>query len=202
MRVGGTTRIPIDARVICATKVDLHNLVDRRLFRSDLFYRINVVPVEIPALRDRREDISLLVDYFLRRYAPHDTPLIEAKAMEALNEYAWPGNIRELKNTVQRIALFNEKTITLSDLPPEIRNDNPFQNVLKTCGHCFANGNVSLDQLLACLEFNLLRRTLEDCKGNRSEAARKLRLRLSTFRDRLVKYGLDQVSDDGNPLEK
>ncbi|MCZ7557530.1 MAG: sigma-54 dependent transcriptional regulator [Bacteroidia bacterium] len=199
MRVGGTTRIPIDTRVICATKVDLRNLVERRLFRSDLFYRINVVPVDIPALRDRREDISLLVQYFLGRYAPHDTPLVEEPAMRALNDYAWPGNVRELKNTVQRLALFNKKAISLADLPREIRNDNPLENVLKTCGHCFANGSVSLDQLLSCLEFNLLRRTLEECHGNRSEAARKLRLRLSTFRDRLAKYGLDHIADDGNP---
>jgi DNA-binding NtrC family response regulator len=200
MHVGGTTPIPIDTRVICATKVDLKELVDRGRFRSDLFYRIDVVPIELPPLRNRREDIPLLMEYFLRRYAPHDTPELEADALRILCEYDWPGNIRELKNTVQRLALFCRDSILVSDLPAEIRNDNPLQNVLKTCGHCFTNGSVSLDQLLSCLEYNVLRRTLDECNGNRSKAARKLRLHLSTLRDRLVKHGLDRFPDDGNPL--
>ena len=118
MRVGGTATTPIDVRLITASKVNLKELVSRNLFRADLFYRINVFPVEIPALRDRREDIPILAEHFLDRFAPGKKLAVSPEAQRAFVNYNWPGNVRELRNITQRIALFAEAEIRLKDLPP------------------------------------------------------------------------------------
>jgi DNA-binding NtrC family response regulator len=191
MHVGGTRTIPIDTRVICASKVDLKDLVDRNLFRSDLYYRINVVPILIPPLRERKEDIPILLEHFLRRYAPDKNLTFTPQALKLLEQYSWAGNIRELKNVVQRLALFCSRRIAIGDLPTEIRDENPIHHVLKSCTRCFAEGRFSLDELLACLEYQMLKRALEEAEGNRSVAAKSMRMSLSTFRDRIRKHGLD-----------
>ena len=111
MRVGGTTPIPVDIRLITATKVDLKELVNRGIFRADLYYRINVVPISIPPLRERRDDIPLLIEHFLRRFAP-DKQLVPAEdALRAMVSYSWPGNVRELRNVVQRMASIRLTTL-------------------------------------------------------------------------------------------
>ena len=95
MRIGGTTPIPIDVRLITASKVDLKELVNRGIFRSDLFYRINVVPVNVPPLRERRDDIPALVEYFLKHFQPEKNLGISPEALKILINYSWPGNVRE-----------------------------------------------------------------------------------------------------------
>ena len=192
MHVGGTASIAVDARVICATKVDLHELVQKGLFRSDLYYRINVVPIVIPPLRARQEDIPIFINHFLARYAFGREVRIEPGAMQALTNYAWPGNIRELRNVIQRIALFAGDLVSVSDLPSNIRERNTVNTFLKRCHNCFADGDLSLDELLACLEVNMLRGALQHTHGNKTHAAKYLRLSLSTFRDKLKKYKLDE----------
>ncbi len=191
MRVGGITSIPIDTRVICATKVDLKHLVEAGRFRSDLYYRINVVPITIPALRERREDIPLLVEHFLKRYAPENSVTISDDAITCLTTYEWPGNVRELRNVVQRIALFAKDTVHCKDLPPEISQANTVGQLLKACYRCFTEDQMSMDQVLACLELNLLKDSLKKSGGNRSQAAKMLKMSLSTFRDKLKKYDLN-----------
>lgn len=192
MRVGGTKSIPIDTRVICATKVDVKDLVDAGRFRSDLYYRINVVPITIPPLRERRSDIPLLIEYFLKRYAP-DRPLaIGEDALNCLITHQWPGNVRELRNVVQRIALFAKETVRSMDLPPEISQANTVEQLLKACYRCFSEDQMSLDQVVACLEVNLLKDSLKKAGGNRSQAAKLLKLNLSTFRDKLKKHNLNE----------
>jgi DNA-binding NtrC family response regulator len=192
MHVGGTSPLPIDVRLITATKVDLRTLVDKGLFRSDLYYRINVVPMVIPPLRERREDIPPLVQHFLRRYASGREITVTPPAMDALTVYPWPGNVRELRNLVQRMALFAGLTIGIEDLPAELRTERPMDAIAEACGRCFAEENMSFDQVVACLESNLLRRALQDAAGNRSKAAQTLRMSPSTFRDKLKKYGLGE----------
>jgi transcriptional regulator with GAF, ATPase, and Fis domain len=191
MRVGGTTTIPIDVRVITASKADLRDLVSRNLFRADLYYRINVFPVEIPALRDRREDIPILVKHFLERFAPGKRLTISPQAQRALINYSWPGNVRELRNITQRVALFAEDEIGLKDLPPEVNNGSPIELLVKACSQCFVDDSLSFTQIVACLETNLLRQALKEAAGNRTQAARALGLSLSTLRDKLKKYGLE-----------
>ncbi len=191
MRVGGTSTIPVDVRLITASKVDLKELVSRNLFRADLYYRINVIPVEIPALRERREDISLLVLHFLERFAPGKQLTLSPEALKALVNYNWPGNVRELRNITQRIALFAEGEIRLRDLPPELNNGHPIDLLVRACSQCFVDDSFSFNQIVACLETNLLRRALKEAKGNRTQAAKTLGLSLSTLRDKLRKYDLE-----------
>ncbi len=191
MRVGGTQAIPVDVRLITATKVELKELVERNLFRSDLYYRINVVPITIPPLRERREDIPPMIDHFLQRYSAGKSLSVSTEALDALTKYHWPGNIRELRNVAQRMALFANGRIDVQDLPPEIRHDAPMDAVIKACHRCFSEENMSFDEVVACLEANLLRQALKSANGNRSQAARALGLSLSTLRDKLKKFNIE-----------
>lgn len=191
MRVGGVKPIPIDVRLITAAKIDLRELCNRGMFRSDLYYRINVVPITIPPLRERSDEIPFLVKHFLERFAPDKNLRVSKEAMDRLIHYSWPGNIRELRNIIQRIALFSDTEITVTDLPDEIRGESSIETLLKACTRCFHEDGMTFEQVVGCLEMNLLRQTLRDTDGNRSQAARQLKMSLSTFRDKLKKYNLD-----------
>ena len=195
MRVGGTAPIGVDVRLITASKIDLEQLVARNLFRDDLFYRINVCPVRIPPLRERREDVPLLAEHFLRRFAPQKAIALTPAAEEALCHYDWPGNVRELRNVMQRLALFADHEIHVQDLPPEIAGTGHVDRLVRACGRCIVDGRMSYSDVVACLETNLLRQALADAGGNRSHAARALGLNLSTLRDKLHKFGLDDGHD-------
>ncbi len=190
-RVGGTSPMSIDVRLITASKVDLRDLVARNLFRADLFYRINVCPVEIPPLRERREDVPLLVGHFLDRFAPGRNVTVTPDALAALSEYSWPGNVRELRNIVQRLALFADGRIGVEDLPSEICSRRPLDQLLRACAQCQTDGNLSYTHVVGCLETTLLRRALARAGGNRTQAAKALGLSLSTLRDKLKKFELD-----------
>ncbi|MBI5646761.1 MAG: sigma-54-dependent Fis family transcriptional regulator [Ignavibacteriae bacterium] len=191
MRVGSVRSVSIDIRLICATKVDLQNLVHRGFFRSDLFYRINVVPIYIPPLRDRRDDVPLLIEHFLQRYASDREIHVHPDALARLCAYSWPGNVRELRNVAQRLSLFAGDTVQIADLPDEIRQDKHVPHGFEECVRCAMDEHRGLDDILSCIEFTLLKRALRTSHGNRSQAARRLGLRLSTFRDRLHRHGLD-----------
>lgn len=189
-RVGGTRTIQIDVRFIAASKVSLKELVDRGKFRADLFYRLNVVPITIPPLRDRRQDIPALVEHYLKVYLPDKKVAVSKEALRALVNYSWPGNVRELVNVLVRVLLFVNDEITFDDLPTEIRGEDPIDNLIKSCTRCFFEENMSYDQIMACLESNLLRQALDLHGGNKSKAAQFLGLKLSTFRDKLIRLNL------------
>jgi len=188
IRVGGTAAIPLDIRLIASSKVDLKDLVKLQMFRSDLFYRINVVNLKIPPLRERMDDIPLLVRHFIKRYAPNRGLSISHEAMSYLMNYHWPGNIRELRNVVQCATLFAENEITINEIPPEIRFNNPVEQIISACSVCFNERGMHLKQILACLEHKLISEALKHADGNQSKAARLLNLSLSTYRDKLKKY--------------
>jgi len=194
MHVGGTVSTPIDVRLITASKLDLHELVDRGVFRADLYYRINVVPIVIPPLRGRVEDIPLLAEHFFARFTPDKKIGIHDDAMRALLRYSWPGNIRELRNVVQRVSLFLDGELKAADLPPEIREENAIGLLIKACSRCFADDNMSFEQVVDCLEANLLRQAMQQSAGNRTQAAKILKMNLSTLRDKLKKFKLDDTS--------
>jgi len=196
MRVGGTTTIPVDVRLITASKVELKELVTRNLFRADLYYRINVCPVEIPPLRHRRDDVPLLAEHFLRRFAPQKPLRLSSDAERAFASYDWPGNVRELRNIVQRLALFADGEIGVADLPPELNNGHPVEALVKACTRCLVEGTMSYNDVVACLESNLLRQALAESGGNRTRAAKALGLSLSTLRDKLRKFGLEAANGD------
>ncbi len=191
MRIGGTKPIPIDVRLITASKIDLKILIEKGMFRNDLYYRINVVPVYIPPLRDRRDDIEPLSQHFFNLYAPEKSFRFSKEAIRAMNTYSWPGNVRELKNVIQRLSLFADEKINQSDLPPEIRNEDPIEMIVKACDKCYLDQDMSFDHVVACLERNLLSEALEKNDCNQTQAAKSLRMSLSTFRDKLKKYGIN-----------
>ncbi len=191
MRVGGTSTMPIDVRLITASKVQLRELVDRNLFRADLYYRINVFPVEIPPLRERRDDIAPLIQYFLKRFAPEKQLSFSPQALRELINYSWPGNVRELRNIAQRIALFGVSVVQPEDLPPEIHNGKPLEMLVRECSRCLVDESIPFTDVVTCLETNLLRQALKDTGGNRTQTAKMVGLSLSTLRDKLKKYGLD-----------
>ncbi|MEN8230162.1 MAG: sigma-54 dependent transcriptional regulator [Bacteroidota bacterium] len=190
-RIGGTTTIPVDIRLIAASKVDLNQLVKARKFRSDLFYRINVVTLEIPPLRQRRDDIPLLVEHFIRRYAPNRQLPITHEAMSYLMNYHWPGNIRELRNVVHRATLFAQKEITVEEISPEIKSNNPIKQIISGCMLCFNEQGMHFNRIMTCLEDKLITEALKRTEGNQSQAAKLLSLSLSTFRDKMKKYQIN-----------
>ena len=188
MRLGGVATIRIDVRLIAASKVDLKSLVERNLFRADLFYRINVFPIEIPALRERPEDIPPIFEHFLQRFAPDKHLSIAPDALRSLVNYPWPGNVRELRNIAQRIALFAQSEVQAKDLPPEIGNGHPIDLLIKACTRCMVEDSLPFNEVVSCLETNMLRQALKEAGGNRAQTARQLGLSLSTLRDKLKKY--------------
>ncbi len=190
MRVGGTTPIRVNTRLISATKVDLKALVERRAFRPDLYYRINVMPVTIPPLRDRRDDIPLLASHFLEHFAPRRGLTLSEPACETLTRYAWPGNLREFRNVMQRVSVFGDGTIQERELPAEVLAQANPNLLAHQCQICQEERQLSLEEVVACVERHLLEDALAKAGGNQSQAARTLRMSLSTLRDKLRKHGL------------
>ncbi len=196
MRIGGSRTIPIDVRLIAASKVDLKMLVEQNRFRKDLYYRINVIPIEIPPLRERRDDIPLLAEHLITRYSPGKRLAFSEAAMVAMMRYQWPGNIRELRNIVQRLCLFVEVTVDIADLPAEIRLESHTDLTLDHCTHCLIEKSMTLDEVVVCLETNLIRKALDDTRGNISKASKQLNMHPSTFRDKMKKYHLSTGVQD------
>jgi transcriptional regulator with GAF, ATPase, and Fis domain len=194
MRVGGTTPVRVHSRLVSATKVDLKELVLRHAFRADLYYRINVMPVFIPPLRDRSDDIPLLVAHFSRIFAPGRTLSFTEAACGRMLCHGWPGNVRELRNVIQRLCLFANGKVQENDLPPEMLSGCDAGELPRRCDQCRVRDDLSFDNVVACVERHLIEQALAEAGGNQSQAARALRMNLSTFRDKLHKYSLPQTA--------
>jgi len=180
-RVGGTKTMKVDVRIVAATNRDLEEEVRERRFREDLYYRLNVFPLQLPALRDRRDGIPVLIRYLLQRAAiqtGRDLQDIEPQALEMLSGYSWPGNIRELQNVIERAVILCKGAITASDLPDAVR-----QPVVT--GDSTREGSSLRDRERAgILE------ALASCNNNRRLAAEKLGISKRTLQYRLKEYGL------------
>jgi two-component system response regulator AtoC len=168
-RLGDTKDVKVDVRIIAATHRDLQADVKAQRFREDLFYRIHVLSIHVPPLRDRRDDIALLLDHFLvRNNARLGTNIrgVSPDARKLLLEYAWPGNVRELENTIERAMVLAESDVLqAADLPERIRDAlDPIQVQL-------ASGELSIKKTSAIVEQILIRRALQKTKGNRTRAA-------------------------------
>jgi DNA-binding NtrC family response regulator len=197
LKVGGTHPIKIDVRLITASKTDLKELVSKGIFRSDLFYRINVVPFQIPPLRERKDDIEHLLAHFAKHFRPENSIAFSDDAFKALVSYSWPGNVRELKNTIERVLLFCGDEVKAENLPPEIRIGDSADMLLKACHDCFTVKGMSYEEVVDCLERNLLNSALHTHSGNQSKAAKSLGLNLSTFRSKLKKFKIDIPQNSG-----
>ena len=193
-RVGGTKTIKTDIRIICATKVDLLKLAKQGKFREDLYYRLNIVPINLPPLRERKEDIPILVEYLLNKYSSKgEKKTFCPEAMRLLINYDWPGNVRELENVVERIVtLTRSNDIRLEDLPdflmasPEKLCDRHLIDIMEEAA--------SFEDMIKDMEIRLLTLALEKASGNKSEAARILKMKRETLRDKVEKYRIFEPS--------
>jgi len=181
-RVGGTEQIEVDVRVIAATNRDLQAAMEKKQFREDLFFRLNVLPLNIPSLRERPEDIPDLVSHFVKMKCirlKRDIPEIGNRTMSKLSEYAWPGNIRELENFLERLLIFSEGSAIT---PDQIYFENASRKSTR------ANGR--LNEVLEQTERELIRDALNWANGVKQKAARKLGLKTSTLYYKMEKYDL------------
>lgn len=186
--VGSHEEIAIDCRILSATHQNLKSLVDNGKFREDLFYRINVIDLDVPPLRSRIEDIPPLVEHILRQIAERnsiDPPEVDTGLIEALTTYSYPGNIRELENILERtVALGAGSTITVNDLNLPISSSKPATSV------CQPATSESLDAFLQRIEKELILKTLEECGNNKTHAAKSLGISFRAFRYKLKKLSL------------
>lgn len=185
-RVGGTGDIKVDVRIISATNQDIKEEISAGRFREDLYYRLNVVPLHIPPLRERKEDIPMLVEHFLKKFSFAERR-VSPQVMKLFMEYPWKGNVRELENVIERIALLTDKDeITIEDVPHEIlvfsEGADYTQDINKD--------GVDLDSIIEGMEKKYLLNALKSTDGNKTEAARLLNLSFRSFRHRLSKYGI------------
>jgi len=188
-RLGGTRSIPVDVRVIAATNIDLKQAVRARAFREDLYYRLNVVPLGVPPLRERKEDIPLLVDHFVKKYSREfkkDVRGVSHGAMPSLEAYDWPGNVRELENIIERsVALATHPVIRLEDLPIELT----MHEVRPTRGVAEPSA-LPLKEARERFEQAYVLRALEREDWNQSRAARSLGVHRNTLIARLAAWGI------------
>ena len=181
-RVGGTEEIPVDVRIVAATNQDLEKLVEEGKFRADLYYRLNVFPINIPPLRERREDIIPLAEFFARKFGNlegHQGPFFTAGAQKILLSYHWPGNVRELANAVERALILAGGEVPLTAEHFGFLSSSPGQ--AKKATFELPPEGISLEEL----EKDLIRQALERTRGNQSAAARLLGLTRSKFRTRM-----------------
>ena len=215
-RVGGNQSIKVDVRVIAATNKPLEKAVAQKEFREDLFYRLNVVRIAIPPLRERRTDVRLLVNYFLKKFAGQTPPKsITEEVITALEHYHWPGNVRELENVIRRaLVVAKGDAILLGDLPPEVTGD-PVASSSGESSTAGASGAIAaaamagdvpslaraLFQLarkdtklkvIPWVERELIVQSLQETGGNQVQAARLLGITRATLRKRIEKFGIKQ----------
>jgi len=196
-RVGGTRSIPIDVRIIAGSKRDIKQMVAEGRFREDLYFRLNVLPIALPPLRERRDDIPLLVEHFLELYARDrgvDVPAVSPEILDVFARYDWPGNVRELENACERMIQTNTcGTVRVGCVAATIlfgasggdRKGAPVSGGAPS-------RPISLDDRLRQVESNLIGWALRTTGGNRSKAATLLSIKRSTLCDRIARCGMDQ----------
>jgi DNA-binding NtrC family response regulator len=209
-RVGDTRTIQVDCRIVAATNRDLLEEIERDHFREDLYYRLNVVPIYLPPLVDRREDIPPLVEYFASSYAVlnrRPVPTIPKESLAALKDYSWPGNVRELQNYVERAIVLSQVDILTLDLfPPQVRGLAPVRvgrerpkDVESLCRELVARGMTDTDNsgtgvydyVVSLAEKTLIQHVLSVCQGVQTKAAARLGINRNTLHKKIQDYGLD-----------
>jgi transcriptional regulator with PAS, ATPase and Fis domain len=186
--LGGTKTIKVDVRIIAATNKNLEKSVVEGTFREDLFYRLNVVPITIPSLRERREDIGVLIEHFLHKSAlisNRPPKIITKSALDKLINYKWPGNIRELENAIERcVVITSGDDIDIDDLPPLIAGFNSGKE--EAVAHY-----TKLDDVVDTAERDVIIKTLNDCGGNRTKASIMLGISRRSLQRKILKYNIE-----------
>ena len=192
MRLGGVDTIKVDARIIAATNVDLKKLVDEGRFREDLYYRLNVINIQVPPLRERREDIPALVEFFTKKYCEENLkPLYRfgSEALKVLMDYYWPGNVRELENVVERAVVLSQDEVIGRDLLPEaiLSPSSRFASLSS-----FPLGkDTSLFEVLDAFERRVIIEMLEQTAWSQTEAADNFKIPLSTLNQKIKRHGIE-----------
>jgi DNA-binding NtrC family response regulator len=192
MRLGGIETIKVDVRIIAATNVDLGQLVEAGRFREDLYYRLNVINIQLPPLRDRREDVPLISEYFIKKYCeenekPHYR--MSSEALKSLMDYHWPGNVRELENVIERaVVLAQTDTIDRSLLPEAVIS--PSSKFATLSSFAFSKES-SLFDIMDTIEKRVIIEMLERCGWSQTEAADRFRIPLSTLNQKVKRYGIE-----------
>ncbi len=193
-RVGGTKDIQVDVRLVAATNKDLEQAVSQGTFREDLFYRLNVIRLSLPPLRERREDIPLLIEHLYRKLTGHETLKVSEGAMRRLLDYSWPGNIRELENVLERCVVLGQGDVLEENfLPPQIQ--------LRAAGggtslHEIPESGLDLDEYLGSIEKEILLKALDRTGGVRKKAAELLGITFRSIRYRLAKFDIDPDGEE------
>ncbi len=197
-RVGGTEAIPVDIRIVSASNRDLPNAVREKKFREDLFYRLNVIPIRLPALRERKEDIPLLIEHFLdkcNRAHPGkpDVVGVDPEAMSFLEQYPWPGNVRELENVIERaVVLEADRVVHLASLPAEmVHQSEPLSDLIPALD----DDPIDLEKTLDQIEKKIIRGALNQTNGIINKAAERLNLSFRSMRYRIQKHKLKDIAD-------
>jgi DNA-binding NtrC family response regulator len=194
-RVGGSVTTPVDVRIITATHRDLEKSVKENSFREDLFYRLNVIPIKIPSLSERREDIPLLISYFLSRFASADgrnAITFDDDALELLMTYPWPGNVRELENLIERLVILRGgSTIKVVDLPAKFLEHAPnhahrYEGLIR-----LPEEGIDLKRAVSDIEDSLITQALERTDGNKNRASQLLHMNRTTLIEKMKKKGLN-----------
>ncbi len=189
MHVGGTQEIQVDVRIIAATNVNLQQAVKEGRFREDLYYRLNVITVELPPLRQRRTDIPLLATHYLQRYSEENgfpTRELGSDALRVMMDYEWPGNVRELENAMERaVVLSRNKEVTSDLLPAQLRGQSYSTAMLEE------NTQASLFDVMEDIERRIISDRLERCNWNQTEAAEYFRIPLSTLNQKIKRLSVE-----------
>jgi two-component system response regulator AtoC len=204
-RLGGTRTVPVNVRVLAGSKRDLKQMVAEGKFREDLYYRLNVLPLVLPPLRERREDIPVLMDHFLRQYfrkSGEDEPQVSDAVRQAFVRYSWPGNVRELENACERIAqTCTCGTVRVGCMSAAIlfrAASQPADPLVPAPPRPQQAVPIALDERIRELESNLISWALKVSHGNKSRAAELLQIKRSTLGDRIVRCGLSNHADGEN----
>ena len=190
MRLGGVEIIKVDVRIVAATNIDLRRAVEEGRFREDLFYRLNVIAVQLPPLRQRKEDVPALVNHFVEKYAlENDKPVagVSPEALQALMDYDWPGNVRELENVIERGVVLTTSSRIGRDLIPDHVRTAPSFHVPHLA---VPPEGISLRDVIANFERRLIESTLESTGGVQKEAARLLGLKPTTLNEMIKRHNI------------
>jgi DNA-binding NtrC family response regulator len=189
MHLGGVQELQVDVRIIAATNVDLKQMCKEGRFREDLFYRLNVITVDLPPLRARREDIPLLVDFFIKKFAEeNERPVrqIAPEALRCLMEYGWPGNVRELENVIERAVVLSSGPVVTIDLLPDHMSGRG--NGLNMLEH---RVDASLFEIMEECERRIIADMLEKCNWNQTDAAERFHVPLSTLNQKIKRLNIE-----------
>ena len=200
MRLGGVDTVKVDVRIIAATNVDLQKMVEEGSFREDLYYRLHVITIDLPSLRDRREDVPLLAQNFLDQYGKENQKNdleFSPEALQCLEDYDWPGNVRELENVIERaVVLASSTKIGIELIPDELKTSESFQ----LPNFDMPTEGVPFRKIIEEMETRLILRALEVSEGVQKRAAELLQIKPTTLNEMLKRYGIPtrrtRISED------